>query len=330
MSSSVSQIRAKTRAYTLRWFVLAVIFALVWVIVWLISETPKAVQTHQTSKSADITSQDLPLPTSIDSFEQFAKEVPRVDISSTVVRDMRSYPAEFKDKKFFDKHKNRWTVQVMNVAQNDIITGYLKGRQDRDKFAYFRYSNGSAEQRYILTYGIMGSRQEALGAIKTVDFGLPKSVTPVTEQMSHYLDMIDNYERTEEIVDSAPNAPRKIKLQATRNEIPAAPPKEKEVKKKEDAPKQAAPKASSEPKSADTPKADKPQSRPKAQAEPEKEAPKRAAQPKEREVEREEPPKKVAREKAESPKPAEPKPQVEKEVAQPMTNTPSTPGSSED
>lgn len=328
MSSSVSQIRAETRSRTLRWFALAVIFALVWVIVWLMSDTPKSMQT---TKSADITSQDLPLPTSIDKFEQFAKEVPVVDISSTVVRDMRNYPAEFKDKKFFDKHQNRWTVQVMNVAQNDIITGYLKGRQDRDKFAYFRYSTGN-EQRYILTYGIMGSRQEALGAIKTVDFGLPQSVTPVTEQMSRYLQMIDNYERTEEIVDSAPNAPRKIKLQATRNEIPAVAPKEKEVRKKEDAPKQA-----SQKQAANTQKpAEKPQAKPKSDnAEPAKEAPKKAPTqaPKERERKQErteEPPKRAVKEKEDSPKPAEPAPKAEKEVAKPMTETPSVPGSSED
>lgn len=235
MSSSVSQVRAQARTRTLRWFVLAVIFALVWVIVWLISEPPKALKT---SKNADITSQDLPLPKSIDSFAQFSKEVPVVDIASTVVRDMRNYPVEFKDKKFFEKHQNRWTVQVMDVAQNDIITGYLKGRQDRDKFAYFRYHNTNNELRYILTYGVMGSAQEALGAIKTVDFGLPSSVSPVTEQMSRYVGIIDKYERTEEIVDSAPNAPRKIKLQATRNEIPAVAPKPaepKEVKKKEPA-----------------------------------------------------------------------------------------------
>lgn len=332
MSSSISQIRAETRSRTLRWFVLAVIFALVWVIVWLMSDTPKAMQT---SKSADITSQDLPLPTSIDSFEQFAKEVPKVDISSTVVRDMRNYPSEFKDKKFFDKHKNRWTVQVMNVAQNDIITGYLKGRQDRDKFAYFRYSNGG-EQRFILTYGIMGSRQEALGAIKTVDFGLPKSVTPVTEQMSHYLDMIDNYERTEEIVDSSPNAPRKIKLQATRNEIPAVAPKEKpkkETEKKENAPKQTNQKATTSTQKP-TDKADDKSVKPKASnTETPKETKKVPTQPpKERERKQEpaqESPKKAVKEKEDAPKVAEPKPSAEKEVAKPMTNTPSTPGSSE-
>lgn len=367
MSLSVSQIQAQTRSRTLTWFVLAIIFGLVWVVVWLMSEPPKAIQT---TKNADITSQDLPLPSSIDNFVQFAKEVPVVDLSTTVIRDLRNYPAEFKDRRFFEKHQNRWTVQVMDVAQNDIITGYLKGRQDREKFAYFRYHNGNNEIRYILTYGIMGSSQEALGAVKTVDFGLPKSVTPVGERMSRYLDIIDKYERTEEIVDSAPNAPRKIKLQATRNEIPAATSKsatsQSQTKKKEPvqqfvqsgssaqqapkkpapkpqetstntqatAPAPAKPKASAEPaKEAPKPKASEPKKEaPKPRAsETAKEAPKPKAQPAERPKERDEP-KPTAPEKEPAPKPSEsekPKPKEDKPVAQPATNTPSTPGSAE-
>lgn len=348
MSSSVSQVRAEARTRTLRWFVLAVIFALVWVIVWLISEPPKALKT---SKNADITSQDLPLPKSIDSLAQFSKEVPMVDIASTVVRDMRNYPVEFKDKKFFEKHQNRWTVQVMDVAQNDIITGYLKGRQDRDKFVYFRYHNTNNELRYILTYGVMGSAQEALGAIKTVDFGLPSSVTPVTEQMSRYVGIIDKYERTEEIVDSAPNAPRKIKLQATRNEIPAVAPKPaepKEAKKKEPAQpaqKSTTPKEQVKPRvvepnkePTDKPKqqpAEKPKAQPTDKPKPQTEKPKappaekpkpQAEKPKAREEER---PKQPAKEKEAPKKPAD-EPKEPKKSAEPVTNTPKTPGSADD
>lgn len=337
MSLSVSQVNAQTRSRTLKWFFMAVVFALIWVIVWLISEPPKAMQT---TKNADITSQDLPLPKSIDSLAQFSKEVPVVDISSTVVRDMRNYPAEFKDKRFFEKHAKRWTVQVMDVAQNDIITGYLKGRQDRDKFAYFRYHNSNNELRYILTYGIMGSSQEALGAIKTVDFGLPKSVTPVTERMERYLDMIDKYERTEEIVDSAPNAPRKIKLQATRNEIPATLPKEKEVKKKEPSTQNAqksatAPKEQPKPKPAQaekTDRADKEDARAKVQAQP-KEQPKpnaSADKPKEREKPRDEERTKNPPKEKDAPKPRDAGEPKEKKSAEPMTNAPKTPGSSDD
>lgn len=240
---SVSEIYAHSKKRTLTWLVLAGMAGVAWLVVWLTSTTPKSMQT---TKSADITSQDLPLPKSIDVFREFAKEVPLVDLKTTVVRDMRNYPVEFKDRKFFEKHKNRWTVQVMDVAQNDIITGYLKGRNDRDKFTYFRY-NGNNGVRYILTYGVMGSQQEAIGAVKTVDFGLPASVVPVPEKLGSYLGSIDKYERTEEIVDSSPNAPRKVKLQATRTEIPAVPrspvktsaPPKKETPRKETAQKEA-------------------------------------------------------------------------------------------
>lgn len=337
MSLSVSQITARTKTYALRWFFLAVIFALVWVIVWLISEPPKALKT---TKDANITAQDLPLPKSIDNFAQFAKEVPAVEISSTVVRDMRNYPIEFKDKKFFEKHAKRWTVQVMDVAQNDIITGYLKGRNDRDKFNYFRYNSPNGA-RYILTYGIMGSEQEAKGAVKTVDFGLPKTVVPVPERLGSYLDTIDKYERTEEIVDSAPNAPRKIKLQATRNEIPAVVPKEKEVKKKE--PTQSTQKSATAPKSTPKPRpVETSEEKPKADRANEAPKPKESAKPKETPAPKPKEREKPSEREAERPKPKEtketeaPKPKVSdepkevKKSAEPMTNTPKTPGSPEE
>lgn len=239
MSQSVAMVNEKFKKRSITWLMTAVVMLVLWVLVWLFHGTPK---TAQETKTQEVTTQDFALPKRIDSFEQLTKEVPPVDFSA-VVRDLRNYPSEFKDKRFFQQHNKRWTVQVMDVAQNDIITSYLGGRSDdREKFVYFRYRSSDGEMRYILTYGVMGSSQEALGAIKTVDFNLPKNVRPVPEQMQHYLDIIDNYEHHEEIVDSAPNAPRAVKLQKTRTEIPAAAPKEKPKKSdKETAPTNAKP-----------------------------------------------------------------------------------------
>lgn len=205
------------------WLITAGVFGVVWLGTWATATPPKATQT---TKTADITSQDLPLPKKIENFTQFSKEVPVLDVSSTLIRDLRNYPAEFKDKKYFEKHKRSWTMQVMDVAEHDIITGYLKGRTDRDKFAYFRYKNKAGESRYILTYGLAKSSQDATNMAKAAVLGLPATVVPVPEKMERYLSMIDTYERNDDIVDLAPNAPRKIRLQATKSQVPPATPKE--------------------------------------------------------------------------------------------------------
>lgn len=326
MSQSVAMVNAKFKKRSITWLITAVVMLIVWAVVWLFASTPK---TAQQTKTQEVSGQDLALPKSIETFEQFSKEVPPVDFSA-VVRDLRNYPSEFKDKRFFQKNSKRWTVQVMDVAQNDIITSYLGGRKDdREKFQYLRYRSSDGEVRYVLTYGVMGSTQEALGAIKTVDFNLPKNVRPMPEQMQRYLDMIDNYEHHEEIIDSAPNAPRMVKLQKTRTEIPAAAPKEKPKKSDKEVPKKPVGEKAVSSKSA-TETATEPK---KSAENKNKEQAKKTESAPESKPKRANPPPKTVHEPAPEPKPKpkpeprpEPKPEPKESVA-PVTNTASVPGS---
>lgn len=225
MPQSVAVISTKFKRLTIAWLVMAGAMFVVWLIMWLASSAPKAIQKHEVK---EITTQDFALPARIETLGELDKEVKPVDFEM-VIRDLRNYPKEFKDKKFFEEHKERWTVQVMDVAQNDIITAYLDGRNDRGKFAYFRYNQGN-EIRYILTYDIVDSREEALGAIKAIEFGLPKSIRVSAQPVGDYLSKIANYERGEPIVDMAESTPRNIKLQETKREIPATPAEETKPK----------------------------------------------------------------------------------------------------
>lgn len=308
MSQSVAMVNETFKKRAITWLVTAVVMLVVWLAAWLLNGTPQA---SQDTKAKEVTTQDFALPKSIDSFEQFTKEVPPVDFSA-VVRDLRSYPKEFKDKRFFQQHSKRWTVQVMDVAQNDIVTGYLNGRSDREKFTYFRYRNSDNEIRYVLTYGIMGSTQEAIGAIKTVDFNLPKNVKPVPEQMQRYLDIIDNYEHHEEIVDASPSSPRAVKLQKTRTEIPAVAPKEKPKKNPE---KETNKSKTSENKNKErAKKSDDSPPKPKRESAAQQEAPKKQRAENNTELPKPKP----------QPKPeSKPKP----EAIEPTTNTAKVPGS---
>ena len=222
MTQSMAMIHKKSKKQALIWLVMAGIMLILWFFMSLFDGTPV---TAKERKKTQVVAEDFALPLTIDHLNELAREVSPIDFT-TVEQDLRNYPAEKKKKKFFENNKKRWTVQVMDVAQNEIITEYLKRRNDREKFAYFRYYNTNNEQRYILTYGIMGSTQEALGTIKTIDFELPKSIMPMPEQMSRYVSMIDNYERPEMLVNVSKEAPRLVKLQPTEKEIPAQAPKE--------------------------------------------------------------------------------------------------------
>lgn len=137
-----------------------------------------------------------------------------------VIRDMRNYPKEFKDSHFIKDNQGKWTVQVMNVVEHEVITDYLNGRPDRDKFNYFRIVDKDKQKRFVLTYGTFNSSQEALSAIKTTDFSLPSNIRVFPEEFRLYAPQMDEYEITPPLKDTGHNAPRDVKLHSAQNVIP--------------------------------------------------------------------------------------------------------------
>lgn len=212
------------RRYAFIWLLLTLVLGVVTALVWMFSKTPSA---QSQIENAPITTQavtpaDVIRPTNIESLHELDADVQPIDFDA-MVRDLRDYPKEFKDKRYLIANKGKWTVQVMNVAENDVIVDYLLGREDRDKFAYFRYRDDNDQLRYMLTYGIMSSPQEAIGASQLIDFGLPANVRVIPEEINRYVSIIDNYELADPVVDLAANGNREVKLRPARREVPVRP-----------------------------------------------------------------------------------------------------------
>lgn len=208
------------------WLIFAAIFCAFWLFLWLSydSKTKLAVKQSSARTTADYT-----LPNKIDELHELSNLVAPIDFQ-TITRDLRNYPDEFKDKKYFQDHKDKWTVQVMDVMEHKIIVDYLQNRSDRKKFAYFRYTDEKGVVRYILTYGVMSSFQEALGATKLIDFKLPNSTRVLPEQMQRYLDLIDNYERGTVYDDDGVDVEPVKLTEAVKEVEPAPAPKTEPVK----------------------------------------------------------------------------------------------------
>lgn len=164
-----------------------------------------------------------------------------------IIRDMRNYPAEFKDINFIKANKNKYTVQVMNVGEHDVVADYLLTRGDRNQFNYFRIADGGAkanqdskqdnidgQKRYVLTYGLFASQAEANTASRSVPFDLPPTVKPIVEAISVYEPIMDDYEISLPVQDLS-NAPRAVRLNKTDKELPA--PKAKPKPKTDSKPK---------------------------------------------------------------------------------------------
>lgn len=221
------------RRQAIIWLLMTLLLGVATALVWMFSQTPavgaRIENAPISAPQALIT--ELEQPLSIAALHELDTDVQPINFEETV-RDLRNYPDEFKDKRYLLANKGKWTVQVMNVGENDVIVSYLEGREDREKFSYFRYLDEDKQLRYMLTYGIMGSPQEAVGAAKLIDFGLPADVRVIPEEINRYVGIIDNYERPEPIKDLGTKRSRAVKLRPTQREVPVrqkpqAPKKEK-------------------------------------------------------------------------------------------------------
>ena len=235
-SQATPQDKKSNRRQALIWLMMTIILGVVTALVWMVNQTPKVVtkiENAPLTASAQPLTTELTQPTRVEPLHELDADVQPISFEDTV-RDLRNYPEEFKDKRYLLANKGKWTVQVMNVAENDVVVSYLDGRDDREKFAYFRYRDEDNQLRYMLTYGLMGSPQEAMGAAKLVDFGLPANVRVIPEEINRYVNIIDNYERPEPIKDLSSKRSRAVKLQPTKREVPVRPrPQPKPEPKKE-------------------------------------------------------------------------------------------------
>lgn len=213
--------RKSYRRQALIWLMMTLVLGVVTALVWMFSQTPAMGARIENApiSTPQVSVEELKQPLSIESLHELDTDVQPIDFEDTI-RDLRNYPDEFKDKRYLLANKGKWTVQVMNVAENEVIVSYLEGRPDRDKFSYFRYRDENKQLRYMLTYGLMSSPQEAVGAAKLVDFGLPADVRVLPEEISRYVGIIDNYERPEPIKDLSTRRARSVKLQPTKREVP--------------------------------------------------------------------------------------------------------------
>ena len=210
------------RRQALIWLMVTLLLAVITALVWMASQTPAIGTKIENAPIAtpQATVSELEQPLSIESLHELDTDVQPINFEETI-RDLRNYPDEFKDKGYLLANKGKWTVQVMNVAENDVIVSYLEGRKDRNKFAYFRYRDEDKQLRYMLTYGLMSSPQEAVGGAKLIDFGLPADVRVLAEEVNRYVSIIDNYERPQPIKDLSTKRTRSVNLKPTKREVPA-------------------------------------------------------------------------------------------------------------
>lgn len=201
------------------WLILAAIAGGLTVTVWIASAVKPAKSAVKAASNAN-QNQDPTALLLAKTPEELNTEVRPIKFDA-VIRDMRNYPKEFKDSRFIKANNGKWTVQVMNVVEHEVVTDYLNSRDDRDKFNYFRIVDAHNQKRFVVTYGVFGSVQEAVGAAKVVNFNLPKEVKAFPEEFKMYAPQMDEYEIAPPLRDVGKTAAREVKLNATPKLLPA-------------------------------------------------------------------------------------------------------------
>lgn len=144
--------------------------------------------------------------------------VPVLDLSKSVVQ-VGTHGPEFRGADFLSRHSKNWTLQLMNVTQESVIADFLAGRSDRSRFQYFRSIDGEQE-RYVLTYGDFATVQTAMGALATVDFGLPNSVKPFPERFSSYQPYVTDQGSDERVVGGTGSRAYQVRLREVAIPVP--------------------------------------------------------------------------------------------------------------
>lgn len=217
----------KERSKARVWLLASLIMTLLAIVAWVFSASASAIEADNEEKVEKQTIEnddgsllnEVSLTRHISELEELQTSVKPISFDA-IIMDRRSYPDEFKDKKFLIQRQGKWTIQVMNVNDHEIINDYLDTREDRSDFAYFRYIDDFDNVRYLLVYGVMGTEEKINNLLTKVDFGLPDSVKVQPVKFNDYVNKVDNYELGESIVPIGGTVPREIKLSPTRRQVP--------------------------------------------------------------------------------------------------------------
>lgn len=205
MSSSSSSWRH--RFYPITWLLCGVSILLTSAILWIwLQLADRVVKIHSFDDSGPKSAASNHFPMDLGNLSNL---VPVLDLTKMAAKQDSTHAPEFRAAAFIGQHESDWTLQLMNVSQESVITDFLAKRSDRTRFQYFRYNKGQNDESFILTYGVFTTVQTAMGAMQTMDFGLPASVKAFPERFSTYKPFVSD---SDERVSDSIAAQRQVNL----------------------------------------------------------------------------------------------------------------------
>ena len=99
---------------------------------------------------------------------------------------------EFRGSKFIEEQKNKSSLELFSVTEEDIIKSFLNKQGDRKNYFYLRLAGDQQQERYVLFYGLYSSEREANQAREQLSIKLPASVHPKVMALEDYASQVND------------------------------------------------------------------------------------------------------------------------------------------
>lgn len=185
------------------WLVSGVLCLFVALIFWAGSDSSEELVEVNKAVESDAELQIQPARvTATTNLGTLQEEVRPITLTTRVVAT-GNHTNEFRGSKFIEEQKNKSSLELFSVTEEDIIKSFLNKQSNRQNYFYLRLTGDQQQERYVLFYGLYSNEREANQAREQLDLKLPASVHPAVRVLEDYQAQVNDM-GMEELQGSTP------------------------------------------------------------------------------------------------------------------------------
>jgi hypothetical protein len=185
------------------WLVSGVLCLFVALIFWAGSDSSEELVEVNKTVESDAELQIQPARvTATTNLGTLQEEVRPITLTTRVVAT-GNHTNEFRGSKFIEEQKNKSSLELFSVTEEDIIKSFLNKQSNRQNYFYLRLTGDQQQERYVLFYGLYSNEREANQAREQLDLKLPASIHPAVRALEDYQAQVNDM-GMEELQGSTP------------------------------------------------------------------------------------------------------------------------------
>lgn len=174
------------------WLIGGLLFLFAAVVFWAITDRDELVELEAPIAQTTTTQIQPEKVATMTHLGALQNEVRPLELTTRVVAVSTDHAPEFRGNKFFQENKKSSTIELFRTTDEDIIKNFLKIRDDRTHFIYFRLSGEGHAEQYVMAYGTYKTTQEAELAISLLNVGLPATIKPKITSLESYMNLVND------------------------------------------------------------------------------------------------------------------------------------------